>query len=148
MKKNEALSVGTLAKRAGVAVSTLHFYEDKGLIHSSRTAGNQRRYKKETLRRVSVIKTAQKLGISLKEIERALASLPEKRTPTQRDWERLSKVWQKDLDERIEVLGRLRQRLSGCIGCGCLSMKSCPLYNDDDHLVSRGSGAVLLDNDE
>jgi MerR family redox-sensitive transcriptional activator SoxR len=148
MKQVEALSVGVLAKRAGVAVSTLHFYEEKGLIHSSRTAGNQRRYKKETLRRVAVIKTAQKLGISLNDIERAFASLPDERTPTQKDWERLSKVWQNDLDERIEILGRLRQRLSGCIGCGCLSMKSCPLYNDDDHLVSRGSGAVLLDNDE
>ncbi len=147
MAKNEALSVGSLAKRAGVAVSTLHFYEHKGLIHSSRTAGNQRRYQKETLRRVSVIKTAQKLGISLNRIKAAFSTLPDNRTPTQKDWERLSQGWQKELDERILVLERLRQRLAGCIGCGCLSMKSCPLYNEEDHLALRGSGAVLLDHD-
>ncbi len=138
-------SVGRIAKRSGVAVSTLHYYEAKGLIFSRRNAGNQRRYAPSVLRRISVIKAAQKLGISLEEIRQAFASLPEHRTPTQEDWEKLSAHWRNQLDARIAYLERLREYLTGCIGCGCLSMKSCPLYNAEDMLRTEGAGAVLLD---
>lgn len=147
MAHSDGLSVGKVAKRSGVNVSTLHFYEAKGLISSHRNAGNQRRYKAEVLRRISVIKAAQRLGISLKEITGAFQSLPDSRTPTQKDWERLSKRWQKQLDQRIDYLTRLRNSLTGCIGCGCLSMKNCPLYNQDDHLAEKGSGPIILDRD-
>ncbi len=139
------LSVGRVAKRCGVNVSTLHFYEQKGLIHSSRNAGNQRRYKAEVLRRVSVIKAAQKMGISLEEIKSALATLPDNRTPTARDWASLSANWRDELDERIAYLQRLRDLMTGCIGCGCLSMKNCPIYNENDGLASEGDGPVLLE---
>jgi MerR family redox-sensitive transcriptional activator SoxR len=118
--------VGKVAKRCGVKVSTLHFYEQKGLIHSVRNAGNQRRYKADVLRRVSVIKAAQKMGISLAAIKQAFSTLPDQRTLTTKDWQKLSSVWQADLNERIAYLQRLRDSLTGCIGCGCLSMKNCP----------------------
>lgn len=139
------LSVGQVAQRSGVNVSTLHFYETKGLIHSARNAGNQRRYRKDVLRRVAVIKAAQKLGITLKEIRQALASLPEGRTPNQKDWEKLARNWQRELDARIACLEKLREYMTGCIGCGCLSMKNCPIYNADDKLAAEGSGPVILD---
>src|SRR3954471_20198222 len=122
-----ALTVGEVAERAGVAVSTLHFYETEGLITSWRNSGNQRRYAREVLRRVAVIKVAQRTGIPLKEIREALATLPEKRTPTSADWKKLSARWREQLNERIETLTRLRDQLDGCIGCGCLSIESCPL---------------------
>lgn len=138
-------TVGRVAKRCGVKVSTLHFYEQKGLIHSARNAGNQRRYKAEVIRRVSVIKAAQKMGISLASILKAFDTLPDQRTPTQRDWQRLSKGWQDELNGRIAYLERLRDSLTGCIGCGCLSMKNCPIYNEDDKLAAEGSGPVILD---
>jgi MerR family redox-sensitive transcriptional activator SoxR len=138
-------TVGKVAERCGVKVSTLHFYERKGLIHSSRNAGNQRRYKADVLRRVSVIRAAQKMGISLASIRRAFAALPGERTPTAEDWERLSRDWQAELSARIAYLERLRDSLTGCIGCGCLSMKNCPIYNEDDKLASEGNGPVLLD---
>jgi len=138
-------SVGRVAQRCGVKVSTLHFYEDKGLIFSTRNAGNQRRYRSEVLRRVSVIKAAQKMGISLESIKTALANLPDNRTPTKRDWERLSKQWRAELDGRIAYLENLRDSLTGCIGCGCLSMTNCPIYNDGDHLATKGVGPVILD---
>jgi len=138
-------TVGKVAQRCGVKVSTLHFYEQKGLIHSSRNAGNQRRYKAEVLRRVAVIKAAQKMGISLQAIKRAFASLPDKRTPTAKDWQKLSTLWQGELNARIAYLERLRDSLTGCIGCGCLSMKNCPIYNQDDKLAAEGSGPVILD---
>jgi MerR family redox-sensitive transcriptional activator SoxR len=138
-------SVGRVAKRCGVNVSTLHFYERKGLIRSWRNAGNQRRYKADVLRRISVIKAAQKMGISLEEIRGALATLPDSRTPTARDWARLSTHWRDDLDARIGYLERLRDRLTGCIGCGCLSLKNCPIYNDNDHLGREANGAVILE---
>ena len=138
-------TVGKVAQRCGVNVSTLHFYEQKGLIHSSRNAGNQRRYKAEVLRRVAVIKAAQKMGISLQAIKCAFASLPGKRTPTAMDWQKLSTLWQGELNARIAYLERLRDSLTGCIGCGCLSMKNCPIYNQDDKLASEGSGPVILD---
>lgn len=141
-------SVGKVAKRCGINVSTLHFYEQQGLIHSWRNAGNQRRYKPEVLRRISVIKAAQKVGVSLEEIKRAFESLPNNRTPTVEDWQRLSKNWQQMLDGRIAYLQTLRNNLAGCIGCGCLSMTNCPLYNPDDQLAESGSGPVLLDQAE
>jgi MerR family redox-sensitive transcriptional activator SoxR len=138
-------TVGKVAQRCGVKVSTLHFYEQKGLIHSTRNAGNQRRYKAEVLRRVSVIKAAQKMGISLAAIRQAFASLPNQRTPTMKDWQKLSSNWQAELNARIAYLERLRDSLTGCIGCGCLSMKNCPLYNQDDKLAAEGTGPVILE---
>ncbi len=139
------LTVGDVAKRSGVAVSAIHFYETRGLIRSWRTKGNQRRYPRDVLRRVAVIKVAQRTGISLDEIEKALATLPASRTPTTADWEKLSAKWVKNLDERIDKLTRLRDRLSGCIGCGCLSLKVCPLLNPQDILSEQGPGARLLE---
>lgn len=138
-------TVGKVAKRCGVKVSTLHFYEEKGLIKSSRNSGNQRRYRADVIRRVSVIKAAQKMGISLASIKQALASLPAERTPTQRDWQKLSTSWQADLNAHIAYLERLRDSMTGCIGCGCLSMKNCPIYNEDDKLGREGPGAVILE---
>ncbi|MAM71493.1 MAG: redox-sensitive transcriptional activator SoxR [Gammaproteobacteria bacterium] len=138
-------TVGKVAKRCGVKVSTLHFYESKGLIHSTRSSGNQRLYKSDVLRRVSVIKAAQKMGISLASISEAFSTLPDRRTPTQKDWQKLSSKWQAELNERIGYLEKLRDLLTGCIGCGCLSMKNCPIYNADDKLNTEGSGGVLLE---
>ena len=138
-------SVGKVAARCGVKVSTLHFYEEKGLISSWRNEGNQRRYPKEVLRRIAVIKAAQKVGISLEEIKTVLSALPGNRTPDTQDWEVLALKWRKDLDAKINYLERLRDSLTGCIGCGCLSMKNCPIYNADDKLVKQGPGAVLLE---
>lgn len=134
------LTVGQLASRSGVAVSALHFYESEGLIHSTRTAGNQRRYPREVLRRVAFIRASQQVGIPLRRIREALDALPEQRTPTRRDWEKLSAAWRQDLDERITRLQHLRDRLSGCIGCGCLSLNVCKLMNPDDILAKRGPG--------
>ncbi|WP_166113545.1 redox-sensitive transcriptional activator SoxR [Pseudoalteromonas sp. Z9A5] len=138
------LTVGYVAKRSGVKVSTLHFYETKNLIRSWRNSGNQRRYKPDVLRRIAVIKAAQAMGITLDEIKNTLATLPENRTPTKQDWSALSKRWQAQLDERIAYMQRLRDKVNSCIGCGCLSLKSCPIYNKDDHLGDKQSGAVLL----
>lgn len=139
------LTVGEVADRCGVAVSTLHFYESKGLIASSRNRGNQRRYPRAVLRRVAVIKVAQSTGLSLATIRNALASLPDGRVPTVRDWARLSATWRADLDDRIATLTRLRDQLSGCIGCGCLSLKTCPLRNPGDKAREWGPGARLFD---
>jgi MerR family redox-sensitive transcriptional activator SoxR len=141
-------SVGRVAKRCGVKVSTLHFYEQKGLIRSWRNDGNQRRYKPEVLRRISVIKAAQKVGISLEEVKQAFLSLPDNRTPTMEDWQLLSGNWQQMLDARIAYLQKLRDYLTGCIGCGCLSMSKCPLYNPDDVLGAEGTGPVILEQVE
>jgi MerR family redox-sensitive transcriptional activator SoxR len=139
------LSVGEVAKRSGVAVSTLHFYETKGLIRSLRTEGNQRRYPRGVLRRVAVIKVAQRTGIPLASIQEALAKLPEGRAPTAEDWAVLSRTWQAELDERIRRLTQLRDQLDDCIGCGCLSLKTCPLRNPQDALGAQGAGARLLE---
>jgi MerR family redox-sensitive transcriptional activator SoxR len=139
------LTVGEIARRSGVAVSALHFYEAKGLIHSFRNAGNQRRYPREVLRRVAIIKVAQRLGIPLAGIREALAALPESRTPTAADWKRLSARWKTELNDRIARLTQLRDQLDGCIGCGCLSMKACPLRNPWDELAAQGPGPRLLD---
>jgi len=142
-----SLSVGEVAKRSGVSVSALHFYESKGLIRSWRTSGNQRRFPREVLRRVAVIKVAQRCGIPLKSIRDALSTLPEGRAPTAADWRRLSSRWHKELDERIARLRGLRDQLTGCIGCGCLSIDSCPLRNPWDVLAEEGPGPRLLDPD-
>jgi MerR family redox-sensitive transcriptional activator SoxR len=139
-----ALSPGELAGRAGVAVSALHFYERQGLISSRRTSGNQRRYTRDTLRRVAFIKMSQRLGIPLARVRDALATLPANRVPTSRDWARLSAGWRSDLDDRILHLQRLRDNLANCIGCGCMSLKACALFNPDDTLSGEGPGAVLL----
>ncbi len=137
-------SVGQVAKRSGVKVSTLHFYEEKGLIQSVRNAGNQRRYKKDVLRRIAVIKAAQNVGISLKEINRAMDFLPKDKAPTKSDWQKLSGQWKIALDLKIRQMTALRDSMSSCIGCGCLSLKTCPLYNPDDELGKTQSGAVIL----
>lgn len=138
------LSVGSVAKRCGIKVSTLHFYEQKGLIKSWRNQGNQRRYKREVLRRIAVIQAAQKMGITLAEIAQAFNALPDKRTPDKDDWQNLSRQWHQQLTEKINAMTKLRDYMDGCIGCGCLSMKSCPLYNLEDHLAKEGTGAVLI----
>jgi len=134
------LSVGALAARAGVAVSTLHYYESLGLIRSWRTDANHRRYDRAMLRRVAIIRVAQTLGVPLAQIGAALEALPKDRTPTAADWSKLSAVWAGELTERIRQLEALRDQLDSCIGCGCLSITACPLYNPDDVLGKNGSG--------
>ncbi len=138
------LTVGEVAARSGVSVSALHFYERKGLIRSHRTGGNQRRYDRDVLRRVSLIQFAQELGISLAEVGSSLSGLPEARPPSRKDWERISRKWAVDLDRRIAALQGLRNKLAGCIGCGCLSIDRCAIFNADDHLAAKGTGPVLL----
>jgi MerR family transcriptional regulator, redox-sensitive transcriptional activator SoxR len=141
------LTVGEVAARSGVAVSAVHFYEAEGLIRSWRNAGNHRRYGRDVLRRIAIIKVAQRAGITLKEIAGAFSTLPDGRTPNRQDWERLSAAWHADLNDRIARLTRLRDRLSGCIGCGCLSVDRCPLQNPYDALGREGSGPRLLEED-
>ncbi|SRR6266567_5005209 len=143
-KSFKALTVGEVAERSGVAVSALHFYEEKGLIQSERNAGNQRRYPRHVLRRVAIIKSAQQLGISLRSIQEAFTSLPEDRCPKRDDWARLAARWRADLDDRIQRLLRLRDQMDQCIGCGCLSIEQCPLRNPMDVLGAEGPGARLL----
>ncbi|HEY8717618.1 redox-sensitive transcriptional activator SoxR [Pengzhenrongella sp.] len=138
------LTVGQVAQRSGVAISTLHFYERQGLIASTRTTGNQRRYRRDVVRRVAFIRVSQRVGLPLADIRDALARLPAGRTPTKRDWTRLSAIWHCDLDARIEQLVRLRDSLNDCIGCGCLSLKSCRLANPDDALSAQGPGPRRL----
>jgi len=141
------LTVGEVAERSGVAVSTLHFYETKGLIKSWRNRGNQRRYPRVVLRRVAVIKVAQRTGIPLADIAEALSVLPHDRPLTAKDWQGLSETWKKKLDQRIASLTALRDQLTGCIGCGCLSMQDCPLRNPHDELGQKGAGPILLEAD-
>lgn len=138
------LSIGELAERSGMAPSTLRFYEDRGLISATRTAGNQRRYAASTLRRVAFIRAAQQIGLSLDEIGAALDTLPSGRTPTKADWARLGRSWRHRLDEQIERIERLRDKLDSCIGCGCLSLRICTLNNPDDEAAIHGPGAVYL----
>lgn len=140
------LTVGQVAARSGVAVSAIHFYERKGLIQSLRTSGNQRRYLREVLRRVAIIKVAQRVGIPLGAIREALQSLPQGRTPNERDWAVLSAQWRTELDNRIKRLTQLRDELTNCIGCGCLSLDSCPLYNAGDKLGKLGPGPRLFES--
>lgn len=141
------LTVGQVSTRSGVSISALHFYEREGLITSRRTRGNQRRYARETLRRIALIRIAQRVGIPLGEIKRALDSLPQARTPTLEDWKRLSEQWREELDERIYRLQQLRDQFTGCIGCGCLSIAHCSMSNPSDVLGSRGPGPRRLIED-
>ena len=142
----ELLTIGQMAKRSGLATSTLRFYEQQGLIESQRNSGNQRRYQRSQLRRISVVRIAQSVGLSLAEIKQAFELLPDQRTPTRKDWERLSSTWRDTLDQRINELVSLRDQLTSCIGCGCLSLRNCSLYNSDDYMAERGAGAQLLVN--
>lgn len=143
--RGRQMTIGEVAARSGLSASALHFYEREGLIRSSRSAGNQRRYRRDVLRRLGVIKAAQRVGISLAEIREALDTLPEERTPTDADWRRLAAGWQDDLNDRIERLTLLRDRLTGCLGCGCLSVKACPLLNPDDEQREKGAGPMFLE---
>jgi MerR family transcriptional regulator, redox-sensitive transcriptional activator SoxR len=143
-EKIHELTVGQVSARSGAAVSALHYYESKGLIRSHRTSGNQRRYTRDTLRRVAFVRAAQRVGIPLATIREALAELPEERTPTREDWARLSETWRSELDERIRRLNRLRDHLTDCIGCGCLSLDTCVLSNPDDQYGERRVGSSLL----
>ncbi|GAA1855766.1 redox-sensitive transcriptional activator SoxR [Myceligenerans crystallogenes] len=138
------LTVGEVAQRAGVTVSALHFYERQGLISSRRTSGNQRRYRRDVLRRVAFIRTSRRVGIPLARIAEALATLPADHAPSRQDWARLSRAWQADLDARIEQLARLRDTLTDCIGCGCLSLRTCALANPGDALAGTGAGPRRL----
>ncbi|WP_432095867.1 redox-sensitive transcriptional activator SoxR [Streptomyces sp. bgisy100] len=140
----QELSVGQVSARSGAAVSALHFYESKGLISSRRTPGNQRRYSRDALRRIAFIRAAQRVGIPLATIRDALAELPEERTPNREDWARLSELWRSELDRRIQQLNRLRDHLTDCIACGCLSLDTCVLSNPDDTVGRQGSGSRLL----
>lgn len=142
------LTVGEVAMRSGIAVSALHFYERKGLIQSHRTAGNQRRYDRDVLRRIAIIRVAQDLGIPLAEVADTFESLPAGQPLTREHWSAMSQRWHERLDRRIRALVRLRERLEGCIGCGCLSMEHCPIHNGGDHLGRDGAGPrLLLDED-
>lgn len=141
------LTIGELAERSGIATSAIRYYEDRGLVWSRRTPGNQRRYERAMLRRLAFVRTAQRVGLSLEEIEEALATLPSSRTPTKADWTRLSRGWRPRLEAQIAQLERLKDTLDFCIGCGCLSLRRCLLSNPGDVLADRGPGAVLLESE-
>jgi MerR family redox-sensitive transcriptional activator SoxR len=147
-KGSRLFTVGEIARRAGVATSALRFYEAEGLIESERTEVGHRRYHADVLRRVSFIRTAQLVGLTLNEIRDALSTLPDGRTPTARDWERLASSWRPMLDERIAILTRMRDQLDSCIGCGCLSLSSCGLWNPGDVASELGTGPRYLLSDE
>lgn len=140
----EDLTIGEVAERTGVAASAVRFYEREGLLRAERTGGGQRRFPREVLRRVAFVRVAQQVGLSLGEIRTALGTLPDDRTPTKADWTRLSRGWRADLDARIEALTRLRDELDSCIGCGCLSLQSCALYNPGDGAARLGAGPRYL----
>lgn len=144
----DLITIGELAARSGVATSALRYYESRGLIASSRTDGNQRRYPRAALRRVAFIRAAHAVGLSLDEIRSALAMLPADRTPTKRDWQRMTAAWRRHLEARMAALAQLRDDLDGCIGCGCLSLRTCRLLNRDDAAGTRGAGARYLLGDE
>ncbi len=144
MGNDQLIPIGTLARRTGVAVSAIRFYESKGLLTSLRTGGNQRRFLRSDIRRVAFILIAQKLGLGLAEIEAELAQLPQGRTPTINDWQRISRSMRVAIDEKIKLLTRTRNQLDQCIGCGCLSLHKCQLYNKDDRMAARGPGPQLV----
>lgn len=144
MKANDLLPIGDLARRTGLSVSAIRFYEEKGLVEPHRTAGNQRRFLRSDIRRLSFILIAQKLGLSLSEIEEALAGLPQGRTPNAADWKRISGEVKQRIDAQIAALEKVREDLDGCIGCGCLSLKKCALYNAGDKWGEGGSGPRVL----
>ena len=141
MDRRDLLPIGEIAERSGVSVPTVRFYEERGLVRSVRTAGNQRRFERHTLRRIAVVRAGQRFGLTLSEIGEALATLPVDHPPTKRDWTRMSTRWNALLTERIEAMTKVRDGLASCIGCGCLSLQSCPVYNHDDELAAQGSGA-------
>ena len=141
------ITIGELAARSGVATSALRFYEQRGLIRAERTSGNQRRYSRSQLRRVAFVRAAQRVGLSIEEIRDAMSTLPDNRTPTKADWARLSHNWQDRLDHQIRELELLKTKLTGCIGCGCLSLRRCALSNPDDVVAAHGPGAVYLRDD-
>ncbi|MEU3271923.1 redox-sensitive transcriptional activator SoxR [Saccharomonospora sp. NPDC006951] len=143
-KLADHLSIGQVADRSGVPHTALRFYEDRGLITSERSTGNQRRYSRSVLRRIAFIRAAQRVGLSLEQIGEALETLPKDHAPTKADWARLSRNWREELDARIDALQRLRDQLIGCVGCGCLSLRTCGLHNVDDRLARFGPGAPLL----
>ena len=140
MDRNDLVSIGTLAKRTGVAVSAIRYYEERNLLTSLRTGGNQRRFLRSDIRRISFILIAQKLGLGLTQIEAELATLPQGRTPTLTDWQRISRSMRVALDAKIQLLTRTKQKLDQCIGCGCLSLSRCQLYNRDDRAAGGGTG--------
>ena len=140
MDRNDVVPIGTLAQRTGLAVSAIRYYEDKGLITSLRTPGNQRRFLRSDIRRLSFIMIAQRLGLGLEEIEHALETLPKGRTPTLSAWQRISRSLRADLDSRIQLLTRARAKLDECLGCGCLSLERCRVYNKDDRAANAGPG--------
>ncbi len=140
MDRNDLLPIGELARRTGLAVSAIRYYEDKGLVQALRTSGNQRRFLRSDIRRLSFILIAQKLGLGLTQIEEELAKLPQGRTPTVSDWQRISRSLRKEIDARIQLLNRTRTKLDECIGCGCLSLQRCQLYNRDDRAGAAGPG--------
>ena len=144
---SDELTIGEVAARSGVAASALRFYEAQGLVRSSRTSGNQRRYERAVLRRIALIQAGRAAGIPLERIRAALDTLPAGRTPTRRDWERLSRAWRNDLDRQIAALHAIRDRLTTCIGCGCLSIDACTLLNPDDEASGLGAGAHYLRRD-
>lgn len=144
MGRDDGLTVGEVAERSGFAASAVRYYERQGLLPAERTDGNQRRFPRAVLRRLAFISAAKHVGLTLDEIGAALRALPQDRTPTKRDWSRISKAWRSRLDDEIRALEALRDRLDGCIGCGCLSLSSCRLSNPDDELAEQGSGAVSL----
>ncbi|RDI75450.1 SoxR: redox-sensitive transcriptional activator SoxR [Gaiella occulta] len=141
------LTIGEVSSRSGVAPSALRFYEAQGLIGAHRTSGNQRRYDRATLRRVALVQAGRAAGIPLEQIRAALETLPSQRTPNRRDWERLARAWRIDIDHRIATLQSLRNRLTTCIGCGCLSIDRCSLLNPDDEASTLGPGAHYLQRD-
>ena len=144
MKANDLLPIGELARRTGLSVSAIRFYEERGLVEALRTSGNQRRFLRGDIRRLSFILIAQRLGLSLAEIEEALAGLPQGRTPNAADWKRISGSIRKRIEDQIASLEKMRDSLDGCIGCGCLSLKKCALYNADDKWGESGSGPRVL----
>lgn len=144
MRTTDLLTVSDVARRSGFAPSALRFYEREGLVHATRTTGNQRRYERNVLRRLAFIRAARNLGLSIEEVAAALATLPDSRTPTRADWARLSRTWRQRLDDQIGALQRLRDGLESCIGCGCLSLKTCAMQNPQDIAEHRGPGAAYL----
>ncbi|HLY33708.1 MAG TPA: redox-sensitive transcriptional activator SoxR [Jatrophihabitantaceae bacterium] len=144
MRTTDLLTVSEVSRRSGFATSALRFYEDQGLVHATRTSGNQRRYERNVLRRLAFIRAARNVGLSLDEVATALATLPDRRTPTKADWARLSHAWRRRLDDQIAALVRLRDGLDSCIGCGCLSLKKCAMQNPGDLAAPAGPGAAYL----
>ena len=146
-EKDPLIAIGQVAERTGLSVSAIRFYEEAGLVHPTRNNGGQRRFRRSDIRRLSFVLIAQQLGFSLDDIRARMQALPHERTPTQKDWARISRSFRAVLDDRIDVLTRTRERLDGCIGCGCLSLKNCALYNPEDRARKRGAGPRYLIGD-